>query len=175
MNRLLLDLDGVLADTHRGAVERGLLERLPTEWSWPEDERNASVDEVFCTPGIFRDAPLMDGAQDAVYRLSEVFDLWIVSSPWKNNRRSWTEKAEWVGHHLGGVFVDRLVLCHDKRLIPAVALVDDNPLQSPGPWTQVLYPRPWNDDEWQSARLVRPERTWKTGLVLELMRVFGRG
>jgi len=165
-NRLLLDLDGVIADTHRGAVESGILTSMPRKWHWEEEDHGASVDDVFCTPGIFATAPLMEGALEAVFQLNEVFDLWFVSSPWMANKSSWTEKAMWVEHHFGRKFRDRLVLCADKRLIPAVALVDDNPFQKPGPWTQVLYPRPWNDH-------LNVNPSWTTGLAMLLERKFG--
>lgn len=174
-NRLLLDLDGVIADTHRGAVERGILTSTPSEWFWHEDDCGASVNDVFCTPGIFRDAPLMEGALEAVYQLSETFDLWFVSAPWMTvEALSWTEKAQWVDHHFGRKFKERLVLCTDKRLIPAVALVDDNPFQKPGPWTHVLYPRPWNDNGQRWDTVMEGTLSWSTGLARALEQRFAK-
>ena len=109
---LYVDMDGVLVDFQSG------LNRLPQELV----QRHDSKDEI---PGIFK---LMDPMPDAIEsftELAELFDTYILSTaPWENPS-AWTDKLDWVKHHLGSPAHKRLILSHHKNLNTGHFLIDD--------------------------------------------------
>lgn len=81
-----------------------------------------SKDEI---PGIFSLMDPMEGSIDAFTALSDIFDVYILStSPW-NNPSAWTDKLEWVKKYLGDVGYKRLILSHHKNLNKGAYLIDD--------------------------------------------------
>lgn len=150
--RILLDLDGTIVDVHALALDRGLLDHRPCRWDFDACCTRHTMDRVFGEPGIFLNAPPIDGAIDGVHTLMRWFDVWFVSTPWPSNPDSSAEKHLWARRH---GWERRLVLAHDKSLIPGVALVDDRP-GLVGPWHHIVYPQPWNDGEMP---------TWADGLA----------
>ena len=124
--RLYVDMDGVLVDFVSGveSVDPETRERYP---SHPED-----------IPGIFARMAPMPGAVDALGRLRERFDVYILSTaPW-DNPSAWSDKLEWVKRHLDPYFTKRLILCHHKDLLNGACLIDDRPNHGadrfPGEW-----------------------------------------
>lgn len=114
--RLYIDMDNVLVDFQSG------LDRIPEEIR-KKYEKN---DEI---PGIFELMEPMPGALDAVDRLKDKFDLYILSTaPWKNPG-AWTHKVEWVQKYFGkdedSPFHKRLILTHHKDFNKGDFLIDD--------------------------------------------------
>lgn len=67
------------------------------------------------------------GAVEAVDKLKEKYDIYILSTaPW-NNPSAWSDKLLWVKKYFGVVFYKRLILSHHKNLCiqPGAYLVDD--------------------------------------------------
>ena len=82
-------------------------------------------------PGIFALMPPVKGALRAFTELSELFDIYILSTaPW-GNPSAWQHKVEWVHVHLGmdddTPAYKRLILSHHKNLNRGDFLVDDRP------------------------------------------------
>ena len=76
-------------------------------------------------PGIFSLMDPIEGPIDAFTALSDIFDVYILStSPW-NNPSAWTDKLEWVKKYLGDVGYKRLILSHHKNLNKGAYLIDD--------------------------------------------------
>lgn len=116
---LYIDMDNVLVNFQSGIDK--LAEKTRAEYEGHFDD----------VPGIFAKMDPMPGAVEAVHRLAEKYDLYILSTaPW-NNPTAWCDKLEWVKEHFGGdedsPFYKRLILSHHKNLCHGDYLIDDRP------------------------------------------------
>ena len=110
---LYIDMDNVLVNFKSGIA--CLTEDVKLEYEDRPDD----------VPGIFALMAPMDGAIAAFNRLSEVFDVYILSTaPWKNPS-AWSDKLLWVQKHLGEVAKKKLILTHHKNLNDGDYLIDD--------------------------------------------------
>ena len=67
----------------------------------------------------------MQGAIDAVKRLNEYYDCYILSTaPWKNPS-AWSDKVVWITKYLDDVFHKKIVITHCKNLCNGDILIDD--------------------------------------------------
>lgn len=131
---LYFDLDNTLVDFQTG------IDRVPkVKASKHQDEKGeVAWDEV---EGIFGLMEPMPGAIEAVKKLKEDFELFILSTaPWKNPS-AWSDKLEWANNHFSditrvnekgetvGIFHKRLILTHRKDLLfrGNEYLIDDRP------------------------------------------------
>ncbi len=110
---VLVDMDNVLVDFQSG------IDRLSDE---VKREYEGRLDEV---PGVFSLMDPLQGAVDAIDRLSKVYDLYILSTaPWKN-ATAWSDKNLWVRKYFGEVFHKRIFLTHRKDMVMGDYLIDD--------------------------------------------------
>ena len=112
-----IDMDNVLVDFGSG------IDRLSDEIKKEYENR---LDDV---PGIFSLMVPMPGAFEAVNKLAEHFDLYVLSTaPWKNPSAC-SDKVKWIQHYFGegpdGVFYKRLIISHHKNLNRGEYLIDD--------------------------------------------------
>lgn len=108
-----VDMDNVLVDFKSALrkVEPSTLEKY-----------KENVDEI---PGLFSYMDPMPGAIESVHKLSEKYDLYILSTaPW-DNPIAWAEKRIWVGRYLDDIFHKRLIISHCKNLCAGDYLIDD--------------------------------------------------
>ena len=113
--RVYFDMDNVLVDFASGIA------RLDDD---TRKEYEGRLDEV---PGIFSLMKPMPGAIEAVHKLAEKYDVYILSTaPWKNPS-AWADKVAWVTKYFDDVFHKRLILSHHKDLLKGDFLIDDRP------------------------------------------------
>ena len=80
------------------------------------------LDEI---PGLFGLMDPMPGAIEAVHKLAEVYDVFILSTaPWKNPS-AWSDKVTWVTKYFDDVFHKRMIITHRKDLVDGDYLIDD--------------------------------------------------
>ena len=78
-------------------------------------------------PGLFGQMQPMPGALEAVRRLNEKYDCYILSTaPWKNPS-AWSDKVSWITKYLDDVFHKKMVITHCKHLCKGDYLIDDRP------------------------------------------------
>jgi 5'(3')-deoxyribonucleotidase len=106
-------MDGVIVD-FASALE------LQSEETLKEYE--GRLDEI---PGLFSQMKPMPGALEAVRRLNERYDCYILSTaPW-NNPSAWSDKVAWITEHLDDVFHKKMIITHCKHLCKGNYLIDD--------------------------------------------------
>lgn len=136
--RLFFDMDGVLVDFESGLAQQD--EQTLKEYEGRYDE----------IPGLFGLMQPMPGAIEAVHKLNEHYDCYILSTaPW-NNPSAWSDKVTWITKHLDDVFHKKMVITHCKNLCKGDILIDDRgkngTSQFEGEWIEfgsVRYPD-WN-------------------------------
>ena len=111
--RLYFDMDGVIVD-FASALE------LQSEETLKEYE--GRLDEI---PGLFSQMKPMAGSLEAVRKLNEKYDCYILSTaPW-NNPSAWSDKVAWITEHLDDVFHKKMIITHCKHLCKGDYLIDD--------------------------------------------------
>ena len=106
-------MDGVIVD-FASALE------LQSEETLKEYE--GRLDEI---PGLFSQMKPMPGALEAVRRLNERYDCYILSTaPW-NNPSAWSDKVTWITEYLDDVFHKKMIITHCKHMCKGNYLIDD--------------------------------------------------
>ena len=118
--RLYFDMDNVLVDFKSGLDQESDEEKA----RYADDGmRKPHYDDI---EGIFSLMRPMPGAIEAVKKLAEKYDVFILSTaPW-NNPSAWSDKLEWVKKYFGDIFYKRIILSHHKELNRGDFLIDDN-------------------------------------------------
>lgn len=117
---IYIDMDNVLVDFPWG------IDQLSEE---TKKKYGEDLDEI---PGFFSDLPPIDGAIEAFHKLSEHYDIYILSTaPW-DNPSAWTDKLLWVKEHLPEKGHKRLILSHNKNLNQGDYLIDDRTANGAG-------------------------------------------
>ncbi len=113
--RLFFDMDNVLVNYQSGLDKIDEEIRNKYKAKGPDDKDRQ--DEI---PGLFGKMAPLDGAKEAVLKLAEVYDVFILSTaPWKNPS-AWSDKVLWVTKYFDDVFHKRLILTHRKDLVVSV-------------------------------------------------------
>ena len=167
--RILVDMDGVLADFEGAFLDRWR-STYPDRSFVPLSERRTFylskeyptelAREIFCAATFIRDLPPIAGGLEAVQdMLRSGMEVFICSSPLSDYQNCVVEKYDWVVRHLGFEWSKRLILTKDKTLITGDVLIDDRPsvdgIATPT-WEHVIYDQPYNREVNTKRRL-----TWK--------------
>jgi 5'-nucleotidase len=130
---IAVDMDNVIADIETGWIKRyneefgikvsreDLLGR-PEEEAFPDPMAARSL---IHKPGFFRNAPVIPGAQEALKKLQENFDVYIVSAAMEFPT-SLPEKYDWLAEHFPFIHWKNIVFCGDKSVINTHYLIDDH-------------------------------------------------
>ncbi|WP_238354595.1 5' nucleotidase, NT5C type [Fulvivirga marina] len=130
---IAIDMDHVIADIeyqmidwyhkkHGVLVEREALKGLPEGAAFPEREK---VRQLLYEPGFFREARVIPGAQEAVVKLWNDFDIYIVSAAMEFPL-SLHEKYEWLKEHFPFIGWKNIIFCGDKSVVDTDFMVDDH-------------------------------------------------
>ncbi len=77
--------------------------------------------------GLFATLLPIEGAAEAIDRLMERYEVYLLStSPWANTN-AWSDKRRWVAEYLPNLPTKRLILSHRKDLNRGAFLIDDRP------------------------------------------------
>ncbi|XP_012603388.3 5'(3')-deoxyribonucleotidase, mitochondrial isoform X2 [Microcebus murinus] len=158
--RVLVDMDGVLADFEGGFLKK-FRARFPDQpFIALEDRRGFWLSEQYglLRPGLsekaisiwesknfFFELEPLPGAIEAVKQMANLqnTDVFICTSPIKMFRYCPYEKYAWVEKHFGPEFLEQMVLTRDKTVVSADLLIDDRPDitgAEPNPsWEHVLF------------------------------------
>ena len=113
-----IDMDGVLVDFGKA------IEDWFTNHPHLKGRYETFPDHI---QGLFRIAPPMKGAIEAVKKLHESgkYELFIATSaPW-GNPQSNTDKRFWIEDYFGDIFHKRMFITHRKDLLMGDYLIDD--------------------------------------------------
>jgi 5'(3')-deoxyribonucleotidase len=112
MNRIFIDLDGVIVDFDQYKLDLGI-----------------TSDEIKRRPGAYLAMRPIPGAIEAVRSLIGMgFEVWVASKPPTGVAFAYEDKAQWVFEHLPEL-KRRLILTHEKGLLGEAGdwLIDDRP------------------------------------------------
>lgn len=110
--RVYFDMDGVLADFEKEALDRKI----------PFNELKVQID-------AYRHLPIMEGAREAVLRFIEAgYEVFVLTKIPKKNPYAATEKIFWIEDHIPE-FEDRIIIAPDKGALGQKGhiLIDDHP------------------------------------------------
>ena len=134
---IYIDMDNVLVDFSSGISQLTQEEAI---------EYHGKYDEV---PHIFQTMIPIVGAVDAFNKLSQKYDVYILSTaPW-DNPQSWMDKRLWVEKYLGENAYKRLILSHHKNLMIGDYLIDDRTKNGAGEFNGE-HLHIWTDERFQS-------------------------
>lgn len=129
---IAIDMDNVIADvlTHYinwyerdygVRVDKEAIAGLPEMEAFP----NNAIKKFLFTPGFFRTVPVMPGAQEAVKKLMEKYEVYIVSAAMEFPL-SLFEKYEWLQEHFPFIEWKNIIFCGDKSIINTDFMIDDH-------------------------------------------------
>ena len=91
------------------------------------DQRfNEKVNDYLAEESFFLDLEVMEGSQDALRRLSEQYEIFIVTAAMEFPA-SLAPKYQWLKKHFPFLNEKHFVFCGDKSIIRADYLIDDTP------------------------------------------------
>jgi 5'(3')-deoxyribonucleotidase len=130
MQRIAVDMDGVLADVYEQFFrfdERDFGKRRPLEEVTGVEERKAfpKINKYVYAKGFFRTAPVVKDSVAVLAELNKTYELFIVSAAMEFPQ-SLPEKLEWLNEHFNFIAWQQVVFCGSKTIIDADIMIDDH-------------------------------------------------
>jgi 5'(3')-deoxyribonucleotidase len=135
--RILLDVDGVIADFEGWAHEialrlwpnRQLKVQVPEAWGFRERYRLSNAEfwqlELELARASARTMQLIPGALNGVQYLAHHHEVFFVTAPYKINRSWEADRRDWLHHYFGRAAMKRVVSTSCKYLVSGDVLIDD--------------------------------------------------
>jgi 5'(3')-deoxyribonucleotidase len=142
MERIAIDMDGVMADT-LSAELAWFRERYGYRWTRADllgkdlfrdvaaPEHVAAHDALLREGSFFGDLPVMPGAIPVVRELARRHQVFVASAA-TEFPGSMAPKLRWLARHFPFIPAERVVFCGDKSIVAADVLIDDNAHRFPG-------------------------------------------
>lgn len=150
MDRIAIDMDGVLADVYyqffkMDEADFGLRRPMEEVVGKPERDGFPHIMQYVHTPDFFRTAPLIEGCVPVVEELNKKYELYIVSAAMEFPK-SLPEKLEWLNEHFPFIGWQQIVFCGSKQIVQADIMIDDHfrNLDSFKGGTSLLFTQPHN-------------------------------
>jgi 5'-nucleotidase len=135
MQRLLIDMDDVMADTSQKIINM-VNDTFGTTYTkeilTSNPKIKAEYQEKYLTQrhrlwdkGFFRDIPLMPDAQEVIGELYKKYEIFIVSAA-TEFPNSMSEKLEWLEDYFPYIGWSHTVFCGHKWMIKADYIIDDH-------------------------------------------------
>lgn len=129
MQRLLVDMDGVLADAHAQFAayhERATGRRMPHAETIGRAEFDVfpHAREHAYQPGFFRTMPVIVDAPAVLAELNRKYEVFIVSAA-TEFPLSMHEKIDWLAEHFPFISWQHIIFCGTKKAIKADIMIDD--------------------------------------------------
>ena len=137
-------MDGVLVDFG------GHIETVMRENPYLNEEYAGREDEI---PNIFRHAPPIEGAIEAVRKLEESgkYELYIATAaPWGNPSAA-MDKRLWIVEHFGELFKKKMAITHLKNMLIGDYLIDDRTKNGAGEFNGTHIHFGQNGTDWNEV------------------------
>ena len=130
MKRIIVDMDGVLADVYPRFFElyeeeTGLKKKKDDLIGLKEGEAFPELFRWVQTSGFFRTIPVMPDSQRVLRLLNETYEIIVISMA-TEFPVSLTDKQIWMNDHFPFISWKQVVFCGNKSLIPADLMIDDH-------------------------------------------------
>jgi 5'-nucleotidase len=130
MQRLAVDMDGVLADVYEQFFrydEKDFGKRRPLEDVVGVEERKAFpyINQYVYQKGFFRTAPIVEDSQQVLADLNRNYEVFIVSAAMEFPQ-SLPEKLEWLNENFAFLHWQQIVFCGSKTIVDADIMIDDH-------------------------------------------------
>ena len=130
MERIALDMDGVIADVAEqffryDAIDFGKRKSPEEVAGKAELEAFPHAKKYVYSKGFFRTAPVIEQSQEIVRRLNESYEVFIVSAA-TEFPQSLSEKQEWLNEHFPFIKWQQIVFCGIKTIVQADIMIDDH-------------------------------------------------
>ncbi len=128
--RLIIDMDGVLADVYLQFIameEKESSSKINIQDLKGKEEYKAFPNgrKHVNSKGFFRNAPLMPDAVESLRRLNEQYEIYIVSAAMEFPG-SLIEKHEWLAEHFPFIGWQQITFCGSKKIIKGEIMIDDH-------------------------------------------------
>ncbi len=130
MQRIAVDMDGVLSDTVEQFIaweyrENGIKRTIEELMGKPELEVFPNSKKYLHTKDFFRTTSVIKGSQETLERLNEKYKVFIVSAA-TEFPQSLTEKQAWLNEYFPFITWQQMVFCGSKEIIQADIMIDDH-------------------------------------------------
>lgn len=130
MERIAIDMDGVLANTYALFAdwherETGIRKDISETIGMPEREAFPNTRKYVFTPGFFRQLAPIENGIETVKALNERYEVFIVSAA-TEFPQSVGEKLAWLAEYMPFIGWEQVVLCGSKKIIKADIMIDDH-------------------------------------------------
>ena len=130
---IYVDMDGVISNFDKAAKEQG----------------NGKRPDLYVD---YRSLELIPGAQDALIKLNQDFDIFIATTPPWSRPKVWGEKRDWIAEHFPWL-KKKMILTHRKDLLIGDILIDDSRWRGQpdfqGDW--FWFNQKWDNKNWEAC------------------------
>lgn len=150
---LLIDMDGVMADTMGGVfdyVEKHFGHSLAHEDIddyWFAGLPREDILRAFRSKGFYRNLDVITGAVRGIRRLREEYNgnVYVCSAPMDGVEEICEmEKRDWLAQYFDEDFARQAIITEDKAKVLGRVIIEDNPDVSGGIWQPVMFDQPYN-------------------------------